>query len=576
MSIKYCDVKKLIADSRASKWWEQLDRKEKSGGQKWKTLVHNGVLFPPPYEPLPANIRVKYEGKPIELDATNTKNPFNITAEEAAVFLAMRMEQDDRLSEKTSTRHKSVNDKKFITNFWNDWKKILGSKHTIKKFESVDFTPIQKYIVKRSENKKSEQKARSKEEKSVEKTQKEALKELYGYAVVDGTLIPLGNYMVQPPGLYMGHGEHPKRGSLKKRIEPSDITLNISKSKVPKCTINGLPCKWGEIVDDHESTWVASWKHPITGEKNYVYLNRTESEWVCASDVRKFEKARKLGENIEKVRKQYTKDLSSSKSDIRQLATAVYLLDVLAIRPGGEKDEDKEAGTLGLTTLKCDNVKFEQDNHIIIDFIGKSSIQFVKNFKVDKIVYDNLQKLCKGRGKAHQIFPNVDATTLNDYLKTLVPELTAKVFRTYKASNLLQNALEKNIPDEYMPTHEKKLIYDRVNIEVAKALNHKKMGGSDLRVEKLKGKISELKEKKKKSTTPKQKQTAQKSIDLNLAKLEEAEENISTSTSKVNYMDPRITVGWCKKSGMLLERLYNKTQLRKFIWSMDTPSTWKF
>lgn len=571
--MKYCDIKKLSASTRAEKWWEGIEKKE---GNKWKTIQHNGVYFPPEYEPLPPKVQILYKGKPVKLDATSTKNSFGISAEEAAVFFAMKMEQDDRLAEKDADRKKAVDDKKFTDNFWKDWKKILGPKHSIQNFKDVDFTPIQKYIAQRSDQKKASKKNLSKEQKAAEKEQKEEIKDLYGYAVVDGIKIPLGNYMVQPPGLYIGHGNHPLRGKIKGRIQPKDVVLNISKKNVPKCFIHGEPCEWGDIVEDHDVTWIAAYRHPITEEMNYVWLKREASEWVCASDMSKFDKARKLGENISKVRKQYTKDLSSSKSEIRQLATAVYLLDVLAIRPGTEKDEAKEAGTLGLTTLKCVNIAFKTDYNITIDFVGKSSIKFEKTFKVEKIVYENLQKLCRGKGKTAEIFPDVDATTLNDYLKTLLPELTAKVFRTYKASSILQNELSENIPDPDIPTHEKKLAYDRVNIEVAKALNHKKMGKNSDRVEKLKEKIKEFKEKKKKSTTPKQKANAQKSIDLNNAKLEEAEYNISTSTSKVNYLDPRITVAWCKSGEVPIEKIYNKTQLAKFVWAMETPSNWTF
>jgi len=571
--MKYCDIKQLSASSRAEKWWEGIEKKDSN---RWKTMQHNGVYFPPEYEPLPANVQVLYKKKPVKLDAVSTANPFGVTAEEAAVFFAMKMEQDDRLAEKDPDRKKVIDDKKFTENFWQDWRKILGSGHVIQNFKDVDFKPLQRYLVQRSDQKKSAKKGLSKEEKANEKEEKEEIKNLYGYAVVDEVKIPLGNYMVQPPGLYIGHGEHPKRGKIKGRIRPQDVVLNISKKNVPKCFIHGQPCKWGDVVEDHDVTWIASYRHPITEEMTYVWLKREASEWVCASDMDKFDKARKLGANISKIRKQYMKDLNSSKSEIRQLATAVYLLDVLAIRPGTEKDEAKEAGTLGLTTLKCTNISFGKDSHITIDFVGKSSIKFEKTFKVEKIVYENLQKLCKGKGKSSEIFPNVDATTLNDYLKTLLPDLTAKVFRTYKASSILQKELAENIPDEDVPTHEKKLIYDRVNIEVAKALNHKKMGKSSDRVEKLQAKIKEYKEKKKNSNTDKQKAAAQKSIDLNKAKLEEAEYNISTSTSKVNYLDPRITVAWCKSGEVPIEKIYNKTQLTKFVWAMETESDWKF
>jgi len=576
--MKYCEVKKLVADPRSTHWWENLEDKSKASKSvnKWKTLQHNGVLFPPSYQPLPANIRIKYKGQPVKLDATNTNNPFNVTAEEAAVFFAQRLEQDDRLSGKNKERRRTLDDKKFMENFWKDWKTILGASSPIKTMADVDFTPLKKYITAHSEEKKSSKKALSKEEKKEEKEKKEEIKQLYGQAVVDGVLIPLGNYVVQPPGLYIGHGEHPMRGRIKKRVEPKDIILNVSKLNVPKCNINGRPCQWGDVVEDHSVTWIAAWRHPITNEMNYVWLKREESHWVCADDMVKFDKARKLDDNISTIRQKYTKDLSSSKINIRQLATAVYLLDTLAIRPGVDKDESKEAGTVGLTTLKCSNMKFEEGNMVTLDFTGKSSIRFQKTFQVSPVVFANLQSLCRGKGKTVEIFPSVNAVTLNDYLKTLMPDLTAKVFRTWKASSILQSQLDSNIPDPDIPMHEKKLMYDKVNIEVAKALNHKKMGTSDERVEKLKQKITELKEKKKQAKTDKQKASAQKSLDLAKAKLEEAEQNISTSTSKVNYLDPRITIAWAKKGQVAIEKIFNKAQLKKFVWAMETPTEWKF
>ena len=35
---------------------------ENDGAIKWTTLEHNGVFFPPPYEPLPKHVRMKYAG----------------------------------------------------------------------------------------------------------------------------------------------------------------------------------------------------------------------------------------------------------------------------------------------------------------------------------------------------------------------------------------------------------------------------------------------------------------------------------------------------------------------------------
>lgn len=40
-------------------------------------------------------------------------------------------------------------------------------------------------------------------------------------------MVQVGNFRVEPPGLFRGRGEHPKMGKLKRRIYPRDITINI-------------------------------------------------------------------------------------------------------------------------------------------------------------------------------------------------------------------------------------------------------------------------------------------------------------------------------------------------------------
>jgi DNA topoisomerase-1 len=76
--------------------------------------------------------------------------------------------------------------------------------------------------------------------------------------------------------------------------------------------------------------------------------------------------------------------------------------------------------------------------------------------------------------------------------------------------------------------------------------------------------------------TPKQKQTVKKSIEIQEGKLGEASENIATTTSRVNYIDSRIIVSWCKKHDVSIEKIYNKNLLKKFTWAMDTPPNWRF
>ncbi len=52
------------------------------------------------------------------------------------------------------------------------------------------------------------------------------------------------------------------------------------------------------------------------------------------------------------IRANYTRDFDSTDIKTKQMATALYFLDKLALRAGHEKDED-EADTVGCCTLKA-------------------------------------------------------------------------------------------------------------------------------------------------------------------------------------------------------------------------------
>jgi len=61
-------------------------------------------------------------------------------------------------------------------------------------------------------------------------------------------------------------------------------------------------------------------------------------------------------------------------------------------------------------------------------------------------------------------------------------------------------------------------------------------------------------------------------------KLSKKEENksIALGTSKINYNDPRITVAWCKKNEVPIEKVFTKALRTKFPWAMYCEPDWKF
>jgi len=51
---------------------------------------------------------------------------------------------------------------------------------------------------------------------------------------------------------------------------------------------------------------------------------------------------------------------------------------------------------------------------------------------------------------------------------------------------------------------------------------------------------------------------------------------VALGTSKINYLDPRITVAWCTKHSVPLEKIFNKSLLNKFPWAMQADEDWVF
>ncbi len=591
------DLESLEGKS-AGRWWDRMGKK-KSGKTKWKILRQNGPFLPPPYEALPKKVTLKFEGKPVKL-STKEDKPLYVSAEEAAVFFAKRLFADKRLGKPDRTSKDAV----FQKNFYRDWATILKKGNADEKkiaakitklaraknpdFSSIDFSGIVQHLEMKEAAKKEMDKEAKKAERVAKKLAKDARDSIFGWCQVDDVSYPV-SYAIQIPGIFIGKSGQPKRGKIKKRVRSTDITLNLSPKKdSPKAYgPDGRESKWKDVVVEKDSTWLAKYKNNITEEDIYVRINRNADPWVGDNDFEKFEKARKLGKIISKIRSAYRKGY---KGKDKLLAAAVFLLDKVAIRPGSEGDDG--SGTTGLTTLLCGNIKDIKTKSFVLDFTGKSSIPFRRKIDIDtadKPVLEILRNACKGKKKKDQIWKSVTPSKLNAYLKTIGknPDLTAKVFRTWTASTLLSEMLDEASIKATDPIEDKKEAYFDANLAAAAALNHKTMTDTAAAEEKLQKKIDEkeaayAKKFVTKKPTPKQRASHLAALKKLKQQLKVKQENISLSTSRVNYMDPRITIAWAKKYEVPLESgiggapLMNKSVLTNAVWAMETPSTWSF
>ncbi|KAF9597413.1 hypothetical protein IFM89_018608 [Coptis chinensis] len=200
-------------------------------------------------------------------------------------------------------------------------------------------------------------------EKKLMKEEKMKQEEKYMWAIVDSVKEKVGNFRVEPPGLFHGHGEHPKIGKLKKRIRPRDITINIGKgAPVPECSIPSE--RWKEVKHDNTVTWLAFWNDPINPKEfKYVFL-AASSSLKGQSDKEKYEKARLLKEYIENIRVNYAKDFTNKDVVKRQVVVATYLIDKLALRVGNEKRNDIVQLTISDCQYKC-VILHEWKDHLI-------------------------------------------------------------------------------------------------------------------------------------------------------------------------------------------------------------------
>ncbi|XP_059453179.1 DNA topoisomerase 1 alpha-like [Corylus avellana] len=546
------------------------------GQKKWTTLVHNGVIFPPAYTP--HGVKILYNGKPVGLTPEQ---------EEVATMFAVMKDTDYMQKDK------------FKENFWNDWRKLLGRNHVIQSLEKCDFTPIYDWYQQEKEKKKQ----LSTEEKKALKEEKLKQEDKYMWAIVDGVKEKVGNFRVEPPGLFRGRGEHPKMGKLKRRIRPRDITINIAKdAPIPECPIPGE--SWKEVRHDNTVTWLAFWNDPINPKEfKYVFL-AASSTLKGQSDKEKYEKARMLKDYIENIRAAYTKNFTSKDVSKRQIAVATYLIDKLALRAGNEKDDD-EADTVGCCTLKVENVKPVPPNMLEFNFLGKDSIRYENTVEVELPVYKAIMQFQHGKRGSDDLFDQLDTSKLNAHLKELMPGLTAKVFRTFNASITLDEMLNRGTKDGDVA--EKIVVYQHANKEVAIICNHQRtvskshsqqMSRLTEKISELQGLLKELKtdlDRAKKGKPPlksadgKRRNLAPEAIEKKIAqtnaKIEKMERDMKTKedlktvalgTSKINYLDPRITVSWCKRHEVPIEKIFNKSLLAKFCWAMDVDPDFRF
>ncbi|MBS7614570.1 DNA topoisomerase I [Candidatus Bathyarchaeota archaeon] len=401
-------------------------------------LFHNGIVVP------------KYEWKRFSIKIRGKEVQLTPHQEEMAVAWVKKL----------GTEY--VNDKVFVNNFFNDFREALRLKEKLEPAD-FDFSAIINYLEKEKAAKLSLSKAEKKRLAEERKKLKEAVKEKFGYAVVDGVKTEISNYVAEPSCIFMGRGRHPKRGCWKQGPSEEDIELNLSPdAPLPP---GGWKRTWQKDV-----MWVARWTDKLSGKMKYVWLAES-SVPKQMRDVQKFEKAKELQRNIERIKNHIMANLDSADMKRRKTATVCYLIDRFKIRVGDEKDPD-EADTVGASTLRPEHIKFDEGGKVTLHFLGKDSVPHIFEDRLPENVIRNLKEFSANAKST--LFNGVDSTRVSEFLGEVVSGLSAKVFRTYYASQAVKGKLDTTPVKVEDPDHFKKYVATMANLEAAKTCNHKR------------------------------------------------------------------------------------------------------
>ena len=543
---------------------------------KWSTLEHRGVAFPPEYQSRGISIIIRGER-------------FILHRDQEELIYAW--------AKKKNTHY--IQDPIFQSNFLNDLRALLPEKfRSIDFINDIDFSEAFRLVDHENAMKEAEiQRIKNlpKDEKRkislAKKEERERLKAIYGKAIVDGVEVEIANWLVEPPGLFMGRGQHPLRGKWKPRVKPQDVILNLGeKAPVPEGA-------WKDIVHDHSSTWLATWIEKITGKRKYVWLHDS-AVLRQSNDKEKYDKAKKLEKYIGKVQKQIIRImLNSNNINQKKVATVCYLIFKLAMRVGDEKDPD-EADTVGASTLRVEHIKFPEKNGkqlIEFNFLGKDSVPWQKTLEVNsqdtRGLYNNLKLFMNGKEHSSPIFDRITSSKVNIFLRSIdpknVPGLTAKVFRTYIATKTVKEELSdpKIRVNKNSSEVEKIYVMKMANLKAAITCNHKK--GIDPKnpasrkalekfEEALRNKEESIKRIRSDIAAKKWKTEIQKKrledrlekIEMQL-KLQKETRDYNLGTSLRNYIDPRVMRAWLNYVQLDSRKIYTTTLQRKFKWVDD-------
>jgi DNA topoisomerase-1 len=528
-----------------------------------KSLSHIGVYIPV-YEY--KKFRIKILGKKIKLSPTSEQMAIAWIRKKQSV-----LSPPDNIYEKNFKKEflEQIKQENLELDFFDSFIKNHLKKidEDMLEKDEIDFSEVSNYLDRIKQEKLRLTKPQKKEQAAIRKEIRLERKEKYGYAEVDGKKLEIANWTAEPSCLFAGRGNHPRRGKWKEGPKQEDIILNLSPEN-PR-----PPGNWKDIIWEPEKMYVAKWMDKLTGKIKYVWFS--DSAFIKQNrEKEKFEKAAKLGKRSKSIEKYIIKNLDAKDDTIRKIATVCWLILNPNMRVGDEKDPE-EADTVGAITLRKEHIKID-GNVIQFDFLGKDSVRWIKSVKAPDSIIRNIKNYTEE--SKEYLFEGVDSKKVSRFLSKKMSGLTAKVFRTWRCTKTLDEALKKSKVTKDDETYVKKFHAKMANLKVAEVANHKRkispkfgerLSKKEIKLKELKIK---LKEKKAKGKKTKSIETRIKKTRLDI-ELTKRTKEYNLGTSLKSYIDPRVYTKWARSTDFDLNKFYPKALRKKFSWALETKKS---
>jgi DNA topoisomerase I len=166
--------------------------------------------------------------------------------------------------------------------------------------------------------------------------------------------------------------------------------------------------------------------------------------------------------------------IADSKSDDKKIsdtAKATYLISLLGLRPGSEKDTKAKKQAYGATTLKSDHIHIDDSGKMNLRFTGKDGVDIDLDIE-NEAAYAMLKELKNTTEEGERIFPKASEVLARELVKnhTGDKKYKTKDLRTLKANDLAIAEISKR----EKPKNEKeyKALRNEVGDIVSKALGN--------------------------------------------------------------------------------------------------------